>query len=53
MTGDHCRATQTGVTGRAVAAVQTDPPPRANFCQTVSQWVIHNHYEQVGWLWLV
>ena len=29
--------------------VQTEPPPRANFCDTVNQWIIYDaytHYER-------
>ncbi len=24
--------------------MQTEPPPRANFCETVNQWVIYDSY---------
>ncbi len=24
--------------------MQTEPPPRANFCETVNQWIIYDSY---------
>ena len=28
------------------AEMQTDPPPRKNFNDTVNQWVIYEHYDR-------
>ena len=40
------RATQTPVRVHHEIEIQTEPPPRANFTQTVNQWIIFDHYEK-------
>ena len=40
------RATQTPVRVQHNITVQTEPPPRANFTQTVNQWIIYDYYEK-------
>merc|ERR1712110_866392 len=38
------RATQTMNNTLKSSDMQTEPPPRANFCETVNQWVIYDSY---------
>ena len=40
------RATQTPVRDSHEMTVQTEPPARANFTQTVNQWVIFDFYQK-------
>ena len=40
------RATQTPLRVQHEIMIQTDPPPRANFTQTVNQWIIFDFYEK-------
>ena len=40
------RATQTLVSGCTSTEAQTEPPPRANFSETVNQWVIYDFYDK-------
>ncbi|XP_023325728.1 dynein intermediate chain 2, ciliary [Eurytemora carolleeae] len=39
------RATQTLNSGITHTEMQTEPPPRSNFCETVNQWVIYEQYD--------
>ena len=41
------RATQTMNNALKSSDMQTEPPPRANFCETVNQWVIYDRLETV------
>ena len=35
---------QTNHVNNQSSDMQTEPPPRANFCETVNQWVIYDSY---------
>ena len=40
------RATQTPLRVQHEVTIQTEPPPRASFTQTVNQWIIYDCYEK-------